>query len=252
MDYEVAVPSYHRARKCADSTLSYLRECSVPKERISVFVASEEQREEYERTLKAETYGKIVVGVPGMGAIRNFIQKHYAPGTRIVHVDDDIEGLYSKIDDKHLVRMLTFDQFVQDAFTMCEGKGMRLWGVYPVLNPMFMKHRVTFDLRYIVGCFWGSVNSHDDVLSVSLDDKEDFERTLKCYVADGGVGRFEYVSPKTKYYAEPGGMQMERTAERVRESADILVKRYPKLCTLNPIKKSGHAEVRLRDRRARA
>lgn len=252
MNFEVAVPSYRRAEKCAGSTLTYLAECGVPSRRITVFVASEEEKKEYRRTLRANTYGELVVGVPGMGAIRNFIQRHYSVGQKILHVDDDIDGLYTHFGKKQLCRFLDLKEFAEAAFNLCEQRKIRLWGVYPVLNPYFMKTQVTFDLRYIIGCFWGSTNSHDDVLTVSLDDKEDFERTIKCYLADGSVARFEHLAPKTNYYKEPGGMQIERTAARIRESAELLVQRYPHLCQLNLSKKSGHAEVRLRDRRQRA
>lgn len=250
--YEVAVPSYQRSKKCGESTLAFLKECSIPAERITVFVADQNAREEYASELPADSYGRIVVGKVGMGAIRNFIQGHYPDGTKILHVDDDIEGLYTNVTPKQLVRFTDLDSFVTNAFDMCEQRKVRLWGIYPVLNPMFMKQRVTFDLRYVIGCFWGSINSHDGVLNVSLDDKEDVERTLKCYSADGGVARFEFIAPKTNYYTEDGGMQVTRTEARITASAKALVAAYPQLCSLNLTKKSGHAEVRLRDKRPKA
>lgn len=257
IDYQVAVPSYKRAQRCGSATLAYLKACKIPKERITVFVADEAERDAYDDALPANSCGEIVVGVPGMGAIRNFINRHYPAGTRIVHVDDDIQTLHIVHDTTgtgekggmKLVPYLELEELITNAFTLCEQTKLRLWGIYPVLNAYFMKTRVTTDLRYIIGCFWGSINSHDDVLQVSLDDKEDVERTLKCYVADGGVARFEYIAPKTNYYTEPGGMQIERTEERVTASAKALVERYPQLCSLNLTKKSGHAEVRLRDKR---
>ena len=107
---------------------------------------------------------------------------------------------------------------------------------------------MTFDLRYIVGAVWGTVNTHDTKLSVTLDDKEDFERTLKFYIRDGRVVRMENYAPDTNYYGEAGGMQVERTEKRVTESAHILLKRYPNLCSLNT-RKVGHTEIKLKDRR---
>jgi hypothetical protein len=87
------------------------------------------------------------------------------------------------------------------------GERCRLWGIYPVLNPLFMKKRVKLGLNYIVGAFWGVINTHEPGMEVSLDDKEDFERTLKFYMADGNVVRLEAYSLKTSYYSTPGGMQ---------------------------------------------
>ena len=44
-------------------------------------------------------------------------------------------------------------------------------------------------------------------------------------------------------------MQVERTKERIHDSAVYLTKQYPKLCTLNTSKKSGFTEVRMYDKR---
>jgi hypothetical protein len=44
-------------------------------------------------------------------------------------------------------------------------------------------------------------------------------------------------------------MQVERTKQRIHDSAVYLTKEYPELCTLNTSKKSGYTEIRLRDRR---
>ena len=51
MTFKVAVPSYKRATKCRDSTLTYLQTCGVDPKTITVFVASEEEKDTYKRTL---------------------------------------------------------------------------------------------------------------------------------------------------------------------------------------------------------
>jgi hypothetical protein len=166
-------------------------------------------------------------------------------------VDDDIADLFERVDDKTKRPVEDLHGFVVGAFKKCKETGFKLWGIYPVLNPFFMSDGVTTDLRYIIGCCWGCENRRDPAFSVTLDDKEDFERTIKYYLADGGILRFSGVAPATNYYGEPGGMQVERTEDRVTKSARILVERYPDLCTLNLTKKSGHAEVRLKDTRTK-
>jgi hypothetical protein len=57
------------------------------------------------------------------------------------------------------------------------------------------------------------------------------------------------VAPISSYYKEAGGMQEERTKQRVEESARWMVKTYPEFTTLNPSKKSGYMEVKLKDKR---
>lgn len=251
MRFEIAVPSYQRAERCRDSTLAMLAGYEIDPARIIVFVANDAERDEYRATLVPGTYGQIVVGVVGMRAIRNFIQQHYAQGTPVLNIDDDIYGLYQKVSDKKYQPLADLQLFATEAFEVTAKAGATLWGIYPVLNALFMKHSVTTDLRYVIGCFWGCYVQQGRAYTVTLDDKEDYERTLRHYLQDGVVARFNYVAPKTRYYEEPGGMQVERTRLRVMRSAVHLVQRYPKLCTLNTSKKSKWAEVRLRDKRAK-
>ena len=48
-----------------------------------------------------------------------------------------------------------------------------------------------------------------DLRKLTIDEKEDVERTLKHYVQDGSVFRFNNVTIKTNYYKTKGGMQSE-------------------------------------------
>lgn len=81
----------------------------------------------------------------------------------------------------------------------------------------------------------------------SVDDKEDYEMSIRHYIKDGGVLRFNCVTIQTNYYTEPGGMQTVRTEKRITDSAIYLRKQYPALCELNCMKRSGHLELRLKD-----
>jgi len=112
-----------------------------------------------------------------------------------------------------------------------------------------MKDRIAVGLYYVIGSMWGCINNRDEAYSVSLDDKEDFERSIKYYLADGKVCRLDYITVKSNYYKEPGGMQVTRTTQRIEESAKILVERYPELCTMYYRETTGHAELKLKDRR---
>lgn len=249
----IAIPSYKRAEICRDRTLALLQKLGVPPSRITVFVADGTEYFEYHNVLIPGTYREIKAAEPGMGAVRRFIQRHYPEGEPLLCIDDDISALYRKQSDKRYVELDAegFQTMVRLGFWSCRKAECRLWGIYPVLNPLFMKNRVRVGLTYIVGAFWGCFNSHDPELFVTLDDKEDFERTLKFFQKDGAVVRLEAYSLKTAYYTTPGGMQETRTPERIDQSARQLVERYPMLTKLNLAKKSGHTEVRLIDPRNR-
>ena len=86
-------------------------------------------------------------------------------------------------------------------------------------------------------------------LKMTIDDKEDYLRSVVMYVLDGGVLRFGNAAPQSAYYKEPGGMQEERTMKRITASAEAMVKAFPDLVKINLTKKSGMPEVRLRDSR---
>jgi hypothetical protein len=248
-----AIPSYHRALICQERTLATLEEMEVPREKITLFVSDPDEYIFYKNACDPQRYGKIVVAEKGMGAVRRFIAHYYPEGMRVVNVDDDISGFYIKRDDKRYDPMTPheFHGMVKMGFWACQEAGCRLWGIYPVLNALFMKRRVRVGLTYIVGAFWGVINSQERELQVTLDDKEDFERTIKFFQADGAVVRLEAYSLKTSYYNTPGGMQIDRTPERIDASARELVRRYPLLAKLNLTKASGHTEVRLVDPKGR-
>lgn len=249
-DWQVAVCSYRRATTLRDKTMAYLQRCNMDLARVTVFVADAAERELYAAKLPQGV--KLVVAQPGMRAVRNFTQQYYPEGQRVFNLDDDIEALYRKVDDKKTAPVYDLAREISTGFELCERWRLRLWGINAVLNPFFMKHTVTTDLKFLVGAVWGVVNSHDQALAVTIDEKEDFERTLKFYLADGGVVRLNYLAPKTRYYKEPGGMQGRDCADRVAASAasaKLLLHRYPGLCRINTARKKLTTEILLRDTR---
>ena len=250
-DYVVAIPSYKRAETLRDKTLTVLAGYKISASKIYVFVANKEQEQEYKSVLKPGSYGHMIVGVPGMANIRNFITGYFPVGKRIINMDDDIKGFleYSKEARRHEVPLRSLDSLIKKGFTESATSGFRLWGIYPVANGFFMKEGPTSDLKYIIGAFWGITNP-GPILTVTIDDKEDYLRSLIMYVLDGGVLRFRDAAPITAYYKEAGGMQEERTKNRVTKSAEALHAAFPDLTKLNATKKSGYLELRMRDSRS--
>ena len=72
MDYIIAIPSYKRPETIKTKTLSLLNAHNIPKDKITIFVANEDEYNEYQESLNNEY--KIVVGVPTIGEQRNFIE----------------------------------------------------------------------------------------------------------------------------------------------------------------------------------
>ena len=107
-----------------------------------------------------------------------------------------------------------------------------------------MKNDITYDYKFIIGHFFGCIikkellSHHPDIGA-----RDDYERTIKHYLSDGGVVRLNYICAKTKYIAE-GGIGIERKAE---ETLKVLVDTYPGLVSIKK-KKEGPNPL-LKDKR---
>jgi len=248
----IAIPSYKRAETLRDKTLRVLSEYRIPKEKIHVFVANKAEYDTYKATLDPATYGHLHVAEPGMAAVRNCITRAFPIGTPIFNMDDDIRGFieYSEGARRNERPLRCLKTVITEGFAEARRSGYRLFGFYPVANGYFMKPGPpTTDLRYIIGSVWGIINP-GPILTVTIDDKEDYLRSVIMYLLDGGVLRYGSIAPQSAYYKEPGGMQEERTMRRIEGSAKAMVAAFPDLVKINLTKKSGMPEVRLRDQRA--
>ena len=273
--YVVAIPTYKRAETISKNSLGVLNKRGIQKSRVYLFVANLAEKKIYQQQVESHLYGHIIVGKLGLRNQRNFITQYFKEGQMIVEMDDDIGEIYrlqagKEKKDNKLLELTNLDHFFKDAFHRllshttslekskyswnkrggAQKPQAHLWGIYPVDNPYFMQSRITDDLRFIVGPLWGKINRHAKNFKLTIDEKEDVERTLQHYVKDGSVFRFNNVTIKTTYYKTKGGMQSENK-DRQKEaltSAKYLVKKYPSLTTLYLKKKSGHPEVRLRDK----
>ena len=246
----IAIPSYKRAETLRDKTLTLLKEQKVPRDKIHVFVANRDEAASYKATLDPTTYGHMHIAEPGMAAVRNYITRFFPVGKLIFNMDDDIRGFieYSEGGKRNERPLRDLSAAITAGFAEAKRTGYRLFGFYPVANGYFMKPGATHDLRYIIGAVWGIVNP-GKILTVTIDDKEDYLRSVIMYLLDGGVIRFNNIAPQSAYYKEPGGMQETRTMNRIETSARAMVTAFPDLVKINLTKKSGMPEVRLRDQR---
>ena len=279
--YIIAIPSYNRPELIQVKTLALLHKHNIPASKITIFVANQEQLELYKTKVPAWLYGNLVVGVIGLRNQRNFIMEYYPEGTHIVQMDDDLDKIMELIIEPQItskrasrrgsitsrlsrkksgrvsrrssrssrrMRPITdLDGFITRAFEICKEKGIFLWGVYPLANARFMTPKMTTDLRFIVGPFWGIINRHRPDLRLTIDEKENAERTLQHYTIDGAVLRFNNVGIETRYYKNKGGMQDEGKdrKEEALKSVYYLHKKYPKLTKIYLGKKSGVPEIRM-------
>lgn len=249
-DYIIVIPSYKREETIQKKTLATLKHYNIPASKIIVFVADNEQKKIYEDALNKKDVKEIIVGVPGLAQVRNFILDYYPKDTKIVMVDDDVTGFVERTSDGGMRPLQSLIKVIQTGFQVAKKEGAILWGVYPVPNGFFMKPTISTDLKFIIGSFWGIINpgaSGKSGIQLPMSEKEDYIRTLMAFDRDGTVIRINYVSPKTAYYKEPGGMQMDpKRLEKQKVAVDYLLKTWPEKVMLNPRRKSDYPEILLR------
>ncbi len=147
---------------------------------------------------------------------------------------------------KSIKPITNLHKFIVKAFNICNDNKIFLWGVYPLANAYFMTPSTTTDLRFIVGPFWGIINRHKPELQLTINEKENSERTLQHWTYDKTVLRFNYIGIDTKYYTNKGGLQAEgknRQAEAL-TSVHYLHNKYPTLTKIYLGKKSGMPELK--------
>ena len=211
IDYIICIPSYKRANVCNEKTLKTLSERKIDPQLIYVYVANKEDYKIYDETLDKTTYHKLIIGIKGLVPQRQFIMNSWPQGKHIVFLDDDIELIDLSLSPQFKSHNL--DYFIKHAFTESVKQSSYIWGVYAVFNPFFRGARkeMTTDLNYIVGAFYGIIN-RPKLKSIQLTitkengQKEDVERTLKYFLNDGIVLRFNKIGFVTKYYGKEGGL----------------------------------------------
>jgi hypothetical protein len=243
-NYVVAIPTYNRYNVISDKTLKTLYEGKIHKNKIYLFVANREQYKLYEENVSKNLYNKMIIGKLGITNQRIFISKYFPENQYIISMDDDIEEVSLLKGTDKLVRIKDLNSFFLEAYKMLKEEGLYIWGIYPVRNPFFMKKKISYDLKFIIGVMYGYINRHDKHLypSTKIETKEDYEMSILYYKKDGGVLRFNNINPKTKNNAE-GGVGADRF-ERNKVSANYLQKTYPDLITIFH-RNNGMTEVKL-------
>jgi len=253
MSYIVCIPSYKRAQLCNDKTLTMLKNNGISSANVYVYVANKEEYDEYLSIVDKKLYNKLIVGKKGLVPQRQFIMSQWPNDKHIVFFDDDVESVDLKLSP--LFKSRSLDYFFKYAFDECSKQKSFIWGVYAVFNPFFRGARkeISTELNYIVGAFYGIIN-RPKLKAIELEitkengQKEDVERTLKYYINDGIVIRFNKIGFTTKYYGKEGGLgTFENRLKPMLDASNRLLKKYPQYGRIK-MRKNGMAEFVLHKR----
>lgn len=219
--FQIAIPSYKRARTLRDKTLRFLAEEEVPPEIITVFVANEQEKEEYERILDSGTYGKIVVGMPGLANQRRIISFYYPEGEMLCQIDDDVKGLKILED--------TFENLMWRVYVGMLSEDCGLAGFLPNDDGRRLKKDKTIHLTHILGSFFCCRNHRDFVLEI--EQKEDMVRSIWYFKKYGKVLRFQDAGVITSYdKGEEGGLSCPNRREKIDADIEYMLKNFPSYC----------------------
>lgn len=254
MDYQIVIPSYKRAELLEKASLATIARYGGSKDRVTVFVANEQQAQEYRDVIGDY---RIVVAQIGKVNAQRFYHNYFPQGTPLLNLDDDIHDIKQRNElDKLEPYAESIDKLVSIGFDLCKKSGAKMWGINPVNNGYFMKDWSVIGLRYICGNFYGNYAGDAAIVGEDrpshLSSGDDYETTIRSFIANGSVARIEWLTPITKYFAA-GGIDAEikdkgindRQIEHTQE-LQAIIERYPELA--NPqVKSGGVFNIRLKN-----
>lgn len=247
---KIAIPSYKRQNELCSKTLKLLKEYKIENNEIDLFVANQEEYDNYKQVVPDDI--NIIIGLKGIKNIREFMSNYYDEGEEIVYFDDDIETIEQLVIDengkKKKEKIKDLRKVIKEGFDLCKKHQYKNWGVYPVYNAFFMNNSVSTDLKYVIGCFTGVINDRE-CEKRSVGHGEDYERTIRYYLKYNGLIRMNYITIKSKYFAK-GGIDAEYEGKRnecILGELEKLKNLYPSLLTIK--KKDKYHNPVLKDKR---
>ena len=200
MNYVVAIPSANRLKIIQDKTLSMLEYYGIDMARVFVFAPATDY-DEYNNELK-DRYNDInvVVGGYGIQSQRMAISNFWDEDQLILSLDDDIKSIHilDLSTQSHLKILDNLDDFIITTSKMMKNENINLCGLYPINNSYFMRPTFSTDLKFIIGQFKLFYNKKI-CENREFQLLEDFETTLKYYLHDRKVLRFNNICLTASY-----------------------------------------------------
>jgi hypothetical protein len=226
------IPTYNRVGKV--KTLQLLKDNTIPIKQIYLFVINEE----YENYKKEYPEYKIIIGVKGLINQRQFISNYFKQGSKIVSMDDDLYAFrkFNEIEGVKTLSNTSLKEFICSGFRECLNVGSFIFSSYPNDNyTRDMVDSVTYDLCFLIGHFFGYINRHSNDLIIEYEQKEDYLRSLKYFVKDGVIVRFNNYCFITNTYKNKGGMNedINKRIEQNNKNVDSILDTYSNYIRLN-------------------
>jgi hypothetical protein len=245
MEYKIIIPSFQRSAILLKKTLALLIKHNINPKIVYIFVGNEAEYQIYKNVLPEDYKERLIIGVVGMKNIRNYITNYFEEDECLFYIDDDVVDFY-KLKDNSLEPIDKLDNLIKECFYYVKANDGNLFSFYPVKNAFFMKNKIRHGLIYCMGGSYGILNNKKELL-VSVDNKEDFERSIQYYINNKNNIRFDDICIGTKGYCGKGGMNaFNRDNEVLLEACSVLLEKYPLYCELNLKKANDKPELKLK------
>jgi hypothetical protein len=223
----ICIPTYQRTQVLQDNTLAYLERSEIDPANVLILVADYAEMSAYREALAEQWASQLRLTAPGLIQSRAFA-RHFLldDGEEVMWLDDDVKSMRRMLNSKEHEEAPLME-IAEAGFDATRELFLKLWGVYPTVNPFFMGPRVRAGLWYCVGAAYGEINTHDDRLDPMFGDaKEDVERCLRHHETVGGVVRLDWFAVQTGYFRTQGGIQ-NRTNASMLKNIQQLEARWP-------------------------
>lgn len=254
---KVFIPTYQRAQSITTHKL-FLNENIWE---LKIVVHTEAEKKEYIKRNPELKNKMLVSNAVGIAGQRAFIDEQVRNGEWYISGDDDIEHIMGVKGDMYNLPLIPEEQATKENYNHvydemdirrvmiemiieCERTKLRLFGFNSINNPYFRMQKFRRN-AFIIGVLWGTKKTDEWSIDTLIKLKEDYERTAKHFLYHGGTLRNDYVSFKTKMYADGGvGSLKDRTPDYVACST-ILIEKYPQLFEKNISRDNPDAEIRI-------
>lgn len=222
--YVYAIPSYNRVDR--QTTLDYLSGMGIPRDRIWIFVQTEEDLAKYQQH---SSRANIVMmpATRGVMARNNILNR--LKGSNILMLDDDVKTLFT-LRGGELIG-ITKREDMAFAFNRCfdQMRGLRagVFGIYPVANAFFMSNDIS--TRVAVNTVFGFTAGFPVRFDENFETKEDAEICGRILKRGGRVVRFNGLAVTADHNKDKNGYREKWHQDENLRSVVKLCKRYPEI-----------------------
>lgn len=237
-NYLIAIPSYKRGHE--QLTAEYFSGMGVPKEKLFIFVQTEEDLSQY-----SEKYSDIATVIyrsaTNVAEARNNVLEYFNGMDNVLMLDDDVQyiGVLDGEDIKKLKSRNDVAKHFNRCFEMCEKNSIDLFGIYPIDNAFFMEKSISTKapVNTVLGFRKGAMLRFDTTFAA----KEDIDLCGKILSHKKSILRFNYLCVSAKHRTNEGGCKSVWKSEEHQATVKRLCLKYPAVYAQ---KKNNPQEVR--------